>query len=154
MGDVNAVYTFECAHRRQLLAARALHERSLLITGLPFPSTKTIGDVCIDDLVVFHRPSKCSEPMLCMISSKCLRMRAILERRFSLMLVTMLISAMGVNRTLLRRVTGGCVRPLLSTRSIRPRCVLSYGHFTIRQADDVDELLIRETLSVAAHSAG
>ena len=33
-GDVNAVY----AHRRQLLAARALNERSLLIRGLPFPA--------------------------------------------------------------------------------------------------------------------
>ena len=27
MGDVNAVHALECAHRRQLLAARALHER-------------------------------------------------------------------------------------------------------------------------------
>ena len=49
MRDVNAVYTLECAHRRQLLAARALHERSLLISGLPFPRTKTIGDVHIND---------------------------------------------------------------------------------------------------------
>ena len=30
MGDVNAVCTLECAHRRQLLAARALNERSRL----------------------------------------------------------------------------------------------------------------------------
>ena len=52
MGDVNAVYTLECAHRRQLLAARALNERSLLIRGLPFPRTKTIGDVYVDDLVI------------------------------------------------------------------------------------------------------
>ena len=52
MGDVNAVYTLECAHRRQLLAARALHERSLMIRGLPFPRTKTIGNVHIDDLVI------------------------------------------------------------------------------------------------------
>ena len=51
MGDVNAVYTIECAHRRLLLAARPLHERSLLIRGLPFPPTKTIGDVYVDDLV-------------------------------------------------------------------------------------------------------
>ena len=43
MGDVNTVYTLECAHRRHLLAARALNERSLLIRGLPFPRTKTIG---------------------------------------------------------------------------------------------------------------
>ena len=52
MGDVNAVYTLECAHRRQLLAARALNERSLLIRGLPSPRTKTIGDVYIDGLVI------------------------------------------------------------------------------------------------------
>ena len=29
IGGVNAVYTLECAHRRQLLASRALNERSL-----------------------------------------------------------------------------------------------------------------------------
>ena len=52
MGDVNVVYTLECAHRRQLPAARALHERSLLIRGHPFSRTKTIGDVNIDDLVI------------------------------------------------------------------------------------------------------
>ena len=52
MGDVNAVYPLECAHRRQLLAARALNERSLLIRGLHFPRPKTIGDVYIDDLVI------------------------------------------------------------------------------------------------------
>ena len=52
MGDVSAVYTLECAHRRQLLAARTLNERSLLIRGPPFPRTRTIGDVYIDDLVI------------------------------------------------------------------------------------------------------
>ena len=52
MGDVTVVYTLECAHRRHLLAARALNERSLLIRGLHFPRTKTIGDVYIDDLVI------------------------------------------------------------------------------------------------------
>ena len=31
MGDVSAVHTLECPHRRHLLAARALNERSLLI---------------------------------------------------------------------------------------------------------------------------
>ena len=51
MGDVNAVYTLECAHRRQLLAAHALNERSLLIRGLP-SRTKTTGDVYIDGLVI------------------------------------------------------------------------------------------------------
>ena len=40
MGDVNAVYTLECAHRRQLLGARALNERSLLIRRLTFPAHK------------------------------------------------------------------------------------------------------------------
>ena len=54
MGDVNAVHTLECAHRRQLLAARALNERSLLIGGLPFPRTKTIGDVYIDDFAILR----------------------------------------------------------------------------------------------------
>ena len=47
MEDVNAVYTLECAHRGHLLAARALHERCLLIRGLPFPRTETIGNVYI-----------------------------------------------------------------------------------------------------------
>ena len=45
MEGVNAVYTLECAHRRQLLAVLALDERSLLIRGLSFPPTKTIGRV-------------------------------------------------------------------------------------------------------------
>ena len=87
MGDVNAVYTLECAHRRHVLAVCALNERPLLIRGLPFPRTKTIGDVYIDDLVILSVlqfsdvhvdswPSKCSVPMLCTISSKCLRMPA------------------------------------------------------------------------------
>ena len=40
MGDVNAVHTLECAHRRQLFAARALNERFLLIRGLPSPHPK------------------------------------------------------------------------------------------------------------------
>ena len=52
MGGVSAVYTLESAHRRQLLAACALNERSLLIRGLPFPRTKTAGDMYIDDLVI------------------------------------------------------------------------------------------------------
>ena len=42
MGDVDAIYRLECAHRRQLRAAR----------GLPFPRTKTIRDVSIDDLII------------------------------------------------------------------------------------------------------
>ena len=51
-GDVNAVHTLGCAPRRHLLFARALNERSPLIRELPFPRTKTIGDVYIDDLVI------------------------------------------------------------------------------------------------------
>ena len=46
MGDVNTVYTLECAHRRQLLAARAR------LTISPLPCTKTIGGVYIDDFVI------------------------------------------------------------------------------------------------------
>ena len=68
VGDVNTVYTLECAHRRQLLAALTLHERSLLIRGLPFLHTKTIGDVYISTIfsssafcnfqtcILIHRP--------------------------------------------------------------------------------------------------
>ena len=53
MGDVNAAYTLECAHRRQVLAARAVHERSLLISGLPFPAHEDDWRrVFIDDLVI------------------------------------------------------------------------------------------------------
>ena len=89
MGDVNAVFTLERAHRRQLLAVRALNGRSLWIRGPPFPRTKTMGDVFIDDLVILsvlqfsdvpwmsiRRPSKCSVPTLCTISSTRPRMRA------------------------------------------------------------------------------
>ena len=52
MGDVNAVCALGCTHRRHMLAARAPNERSLLTRGLPFPPTKTIGDVYSDDLVI------------------------------------------------------------------------------------------------------
>ena len=81
MGDVNAAYTLECAHRRQVLAARAVHERSLLISGLPFPRTKTIGDVFFDDLVIlsvlhFSDVHLASEPKLCVTSSRCSQMLA------------------------------------------------------------------------------
>ena len=53
MGDVDAVYTLECAHRRQLLAARALNERSLLIRGMPVPAVqRRLETVYVDDLVI------------------------------------------------------------------------------------------------------
>ena len=53
-----------------------------------------------------------------------------LERQVSLMLVTMLVSAVGVNRTLLRRLLGGWALALaFSTRSFRqPRRVLHRSH--------------------------
>ena len=81
LGDVNALYTLECAHRQQLLAARALNERSLFIRGLPFLRTTTTGDVCNDDFVILsvlqfsdvHLVSSSgSVPM----PSKCLQTRA------------------------------------------------------------------------------
>jgi len=50
MGDLNAVYAVECAHRRQLLAAGALREDQLLMSGLPFPDGDMVADVYIDDL--------------------------------------------------------------------------------------------------------
>ena len=74
--------------------------------------------------------------MPCTISSKCLQMRASqavhshesflrgrldgvswtlgfpLERRVSLMFITMLVAAVGVNRMLLRRLLGGCALAL------------------------------------------
>ena len=47
----------QCTHssvliRRQLLALRALNERFLLIRALPFPCTKTMVNVYIEDLIV------------------------------------------------------------------------------------------------------
>ena len=48
-------------HRRQLLAARALNERSLLIRGLPFPRTKTIGLVILSVLPNVHVDSSPTE---------------------------------------------------------------------------------------------
>ena len=143
MRDVNAVYTLECAHRRQLLAARALHERSLLISGLPFPRTKTIGDVHIDDqacilsVLQFSSVHPVSSPIEVQRADALYDFLQIptnagksgsthsgelwggrldgvagtlgfpLERRVSLMLVTMLMAAMGVNRTPTRRLLGG-----------------------------------------------
>ena len=87
LGDVNAVYTLECAHRRQLLVARASHERSLLIRGPPSRAHRRLetkisailssSAFCnFQTCILLLRPSKCSEPTLCMTSYKCLRMRA------------------------------------------------------------------------------
>ena len=166
-GDVNAVCTLECAHRRQSLAARALQERSLLIRGLPFLRTKTTGDVHIGDLVILsvffffcnfqtctliHRPSKCSEdalhdflqmPTNAGKSGSTLsgefwggRLDGVsgtlgfpLERRVSVMLVTMLISAMGVNRTLLQRLLGGWAFALAFRREVFARLDVSHTFF-------------------------
>ena len=88
VGDVNAVCTLKCAHRRQLLAARALNGRYLLIRALPFPGTKTIGDENIDDVVVlsvlqFSDVQFASSPTLGFP----------LERRVSLMLITMPVAS-------------------------------------------------------------
>ena len=60
-----------------------------MIRGLPFPRTKTIGDVYVDDLVILsvlhfsdvhcmsvRYPLKCSAPMLCTTSCRCQRVRA------------------------------------------------------------------------------
>ena len=133
MGDVNAVFTLECARRRRLFDARALNERSLLIRGLPFPSTKTIGDVYIDDLVILsvlhlldaHTDSWPIEvqradglydflQMLQNAGNSGSTLAGVfwggrvdgvsgtlgfpLARRVSLMLISMLVAAMGVNR--------------------------------------------------------
>ena len=133
------MYTLECAHRRQMLAVCALNERSLLIRGLPFPYTWTIGDVYIDSVIlsifaifkrascfIAHRSAVCR----CLVrlpaatsagkSSSTIsgefwggrlggvssRLGFPLERRISLTLITMLISALGTNRALLRRLLG------------------------------------------------
>ena len=40
MGNVNAVRTLECAHRRQMLAARALKERVCVDQRTPLPAHK------------------------------------------------------------------------------------------------------------------
>ena len=84
MRDVDAVYTLEFAHSRQLLGARAPNERSLLISGLLFTRTNTKKDENIDDFVIrsvlqcsdhiaIRFSSKCSVPMLCTISTSRLR---------------------------------------------------------------------------------
>jgi len=50
MGDLNAVTAIQVAHRRQLIAAGALHPESLLLPGRPFPTGDIVSDVYIDDL--------------------------------------------------------------------------------------------------------
>ena len=52
MGDTNVVYPIQAAHRRQLLAAGALSTSSMLMRGLPFPCSETIGDVYTDHVAV------------------------------------------------------------------------------------------------------
>ena len=51
MGDLNAVYAVETAHRRQLLSVGSLQTRTMLIPGCALLRSATIGDVYTDDLV-------------------------------------------------------------------------------------------------------
>ena len=60
MGDVNAGRTLESPHRRQLLAARALNERSLLIRGLSFPRTKTYVHIYIYLSTILSSSASCN----------------------------------------------------------------------------------------------
>ena len=113
VGDVSAVHTLECAHRRQILATRALNQRSLLVRGLPFPRTVTVGDVYIDVFVicstlhfldVYVRQSELSRRMLCLISFYMTprwhfgHARIPPERRVSVMLITLLMAVVVGNR--------------------------------------------------------
>ena len=161
LGDVNAVYTLECAYRRQLLAARAL------IRGVAFPRTKTVGDVYVDDLghsqcfVIFRRACR-------FVAHQCAACRCCvpnvgksdstlsgefwgghfdgvagtlgfpLERRVSLTLITMLIAAVGENRTLLQRLLGGWAFASLSGEKCSPAsmCPTLEPRLCL-QADDV-----------------
>ena len=50
MGDLNAVYAVEAAHRRQLLSVGSLQIRTMLIPGFAYHRSATIGNV--DDLVI------------------------------------------------------------------------------------------------------
>ena len=52
MGDLNAVYAVEAAHRRQLLSVGFSQTRSMLLPGYAFPRAATMGDVSSDDLVI------------------------------------------------------------------------------------------------------
>ena len=44
MGDSNAEYAVEAAHRRQLLSVGSLQTRTMLILGCAFSRSATIGD--------------------------------------------------------------------------------------------------------------
>ena len=108
MDDVNAVHTLEFAHRRQLLVVRALNERSCLIrqTYIPIHAHRSSARRCL----VRHPiriPAHAGKP------GSTPRGRALgrtawttlgfpLARRVSLMLISMLVAAMGVNRKLLQ----------------------------------------------------
>ena len=96
-----------------------------------------------------RRPLKCSVPMDYAIFSKCVQVRAsqavrsreslgrwpdlvsgtvgfFLERRVSLLLITMLVAAVGVNRTLLRRILGGWAFALACRREAFTSLDVSY----------------------------
>ena len=53
MGDLNAVYALQLAHRRQLICAGSLHPETMLLGSQRFPRAAVIGDVYLDDLAVF-----------------------------------------------------------------------------------------------------
>ena len=52
MGDLNAVYAVESAHRRQPMSVGSLQTRSMLLPGCAFPRTSAVGDVYKEDLVI------------------------------------------------------------------------------------------------------
>ena len=108
-----------------MCSLRALNERCLLIWGLSFPRTKTICDVNIDDLVIEVQRADASYDFLQMPTNAGKSGSTLtgefwgghldgvagtlgfpLERRVSLVLITMLVAATGANRTLLQRFLG------------------------------------------------
>ena len=124
MGDVNAVHTLERAHRRHLLAARARNVRSVLLRGGPFARqrsetkslmTSSFSASCTSRKFMCFRPhsSKCQQmPASQAVHSLGRDSETALQRhckhtwipfRVSLMFMTMLVCAVGVNRTVLQR---------------------------------------------------
>ena len=52
VGDLNAVYAVEAAHRRQLLSVESLQTRSMLRPVCAFHRSALLGDVFVDDLFI------------------------------------------------------------------------------------------------------
>ena len=96
LGNINAVYTLACAHPPTIVPCARSERTIFVIRALFFPHAKTIGDVCIDDLVIRSA-----------LQLSTVRVESLpIEVQLTAALVDFFVVAVGVSRTLLQGLLG------------------------------------------------